>query len=201
MKFSIKDFFSKCDQIPQFFADLVTFTEEIFNEKFQFLCSVALQILHLQSWRIKQLKTSLILIRNYLATNAHFAVCLDHLIILCFDKSEMIKKTKIKKIKAACFSPVFVVHRSNHILSLRCNQIKLHNIQRLGFNALSSTLFFWPVSFKKRKIKRLANLVCKWLIPLNILFEGYIFQSSLKGFPLTSYDYLLLNKRLINLCF
>ena len=28
MKFSIKDFFSKCDQIP---ADLVTFTGEILN--------------------------------------------------------------------------------------------------------------------------------------------------------------------------
>ena len=35
MKFSIKDFFSKCDQIP---ADLVTFTEEILNGKLHFLC-------------------------------------------------------------------------------------------------------------------------------------------------------------------
>ena len=32
MKFSIKDFFSKCD--------LVTFTEEILNGKSHFLCSV-----------------------------------------------------------------------------------------------------------------------------------------------------------------
>ena len=39
MKFSIKFFFSKCDQI-QFPADLVTFTEEILNEKIHFLCSV-----------------------------------------------------------------------------------------------------------------------------------------------------------------
>ena len=31
MKFSIKDFFSKCDQIR-------TFTEEIFNKKLRFLC-------------------------------------------------------------------------------------------------------------------------------------------------------------------
>ena len=31
MKFSIKDFFSKCDQI--------TFTEEILNGKLHFLCS------------------------------------------------------------------------------------------------------------------------------------------------------------------
>ena len=37
MKFFIKDFFSKCDQFP---ADLVTFTDEILNEKFNFLCSV-----------------------------------------------------------------------------------------------------------------------------------------------------------------
>ena len=38
MKFSIKDFFSKFDQI-QFPADLVTFTEEIFHQKFNFLWS------------------------------------------------------------------------------------------------------------------------------------------------------------------
>ena len=35
MKFSIKDFSSKCDQI----ADLVTFTEKILNGKLHFLCS------------------------------------------------------------------------------------------------------------------------------------------------------------------
>ena len=39
MKFSIKDFFSRCDQI-QFAADLVKFTEEILNEKRHFLWSV-----------------------------------------------------------------------------------------------------------------------------------------------------------------
>ena len=33
MKFSIKDFFSKCDQIRMFPADLVTFTEKIVNGK------------------------------------------------------------------------------------------------------------------------------------------------------------------------
>ena len=37
MKFSIKDFFGKCDQFP---ADLVTFTEEILNGKLHFLCIV-----------------------------------------------------------------------------------------------------------------------------------------------------------------
>ena len=37
MKFSIKDFFSKCDLET---ADLATFTEEIYNEKLHFLCSV-----------------------------------------------------------------------------------------------------------------------------------------------------------------
>ena len=49
MKFSIKDFLSKCDQIrilqwmwpnPQDTADLVTFTEEIINRKLHFLCSL-----------------------------------------------------------------------------------------------------------------------------------------------------------------
>ena len=35
MKFSIKDFFSKCDQI-QFPADLVTFVEKILNGKLHF---------------------------------------------------------------------------------------------------------------------------------------------------------------------
>ena len=38
MKFSIKDFFSKCD--PFFFSDFFTFTEEILNGKLHFLCSV-----------------------------------------------------------------------------------------------------------------------------------------------------------------
>ena len=36
MKFSIKDFFSKCDQET---ADLVTFTEEILNGELHFLCN------------------------------------------------------------------------------------------------------------------------------------------------------------------
>ena len=43
MKFSIKDFFSKYDQIcpnPQFPADLVTFTKENLNGKLHFSCSV-----------------------------------------------------------------------------------------------------------------------------------------------------------------
>ena len=34
MKFSIKDFFSKCNQIRST-ADLVTFSEEILNKKLQ----------------------------------------------------------------------------------------------------------------------------------------------------------------------
>ena len=38
MKFSIKDFFNKYDQIGS--ADLVTFTEEILNGKLHFLSSV-----------------------------------------------------------------------------------------------------------------------------------------------------------------
>ena len=45
MKFSIKDFFSKCDQIRRKTADLVTFTEQILNDKLHFLCSALLQSL------------------------------------------------------------------------------------------------------------------------------------------------------------
>ena len=37
MKFSVKDFFNKCDQIRS--VDLVIFTEEIFNGKLHF-CAV-----------------------------------------------------------------------------------------------------------------------------------------------------------------
>ena len=39
MKFSIKDFFSKCDQIRKNTTDLITFTEEIVNGELHFLCS------------------------------------------------------------------------------------------------------------------------------------------------------------------
>ena len=39
MKFSIKDFFQKMQPNPQFPADLVTFTEEIFHGNFIF-CAV-----------------------------------------------------------------------------------------------------------------------------------------------------------------
>ena len=42
MKFSIKDFFSKCVNVTKSAADLVTFTEEILNRKLHFLCSVNL---------------------------------------------------------------------------------------------------------------------------------------------------------------
>ena len=41
VKFSIKDFFSICDQMWQETADLVTFTKEILNEKLHFLCSAS----------------------------------------------------------------------------------------------------------------------------------------------------------------
>ena len=40
MKFSINDFFSKCDQVQQFPADLVILIEKIVNGKLRFLCSV-----------------------------------------------------------------------------------------------------------------------------------------------------------------
>ena len=37
MKFSVKDFFNKCEEFP---TDLVTFTEEVLNGKLLLLCSV-----------------------------------------------------------------------------------------------------------------------------------------------------------------
>ena len=40
-----KDLFSKCDRIRSFLADLVTFSEDILNGKFHFLCSVDFQYL------------------------------------------------------------------------------------------------------------------------------------------------------------
>ena len=46
MKFSIKDFFSKCDQIY-----MTTFTEETFNGKLHFLCSVNLWISIISHWK------------------------------------------------------------------------------------------------------------------------------------------------------
>ena len=47
MKFSIKDFFSKCDQI------CMTFTEEMLNGKLHFLCNVGVYIL--KSWGFPKL--------------------------------------------------------------------------------------------------------------------------------------------------
>ena len=50
MKFSIKDFFSKCDQIR---VDLVTITEEILIEKLYFLCSVFCQMFFIEWLKFK----------------------------------------------------------------------------------------------------------------------------------------------------
>ena len=43
MKFSINDFFSKCNQIRWKTVDLVTFTDEILNGKLYFLCSIIIR--------------------------------------------------------------------------------------------------------------------------------------------------------------
>ena len=51
-KFSMKHFFSKCDQIRHFPANLVTFTAEIFNIKIHFLCGDAL-IAGIAKYKIK----------------------------------------------------------------------------------------------------------------------------------------------------
>ena len=37
---------------------------------------------------------------------------------MCFEKLDMMKKAKMKKINTACLSAVFEVHRSNRIVSL-----------------------------------------------------------------------------------
>ena len=47
MKFSINDFFSKCDQIRSFLA---TFTEEILNRKLHFLRSVQKKSANIESY-------------------------------------------------------------------------------------------------------------------------------------------------------
>ena len=46
MNYSTKGFFSKCDQIHIFFADLTTFTEEILNRKVHLLCSAICCLMH-----------------------------------------------------------------------------------------------------------------------------------------------------------
>ena len=48
----MKHFFSKCDQIRHFPANLVTFTAEIFNIKIHFLCGDAL-IAGIAKYKIK----------------------------------------------------------------------------------------------------------------------------------------------------
>ena len=45
MKFSIKDFSSKCDQIRSFVQDLVTFTGKILNGKLHFFVSEMVGVL------------------------------------------------------------------------------------------------------------------------------------------------------------
>ena len=43
MKFSIKNSFSKCDQVHSFLRILFTFNEEVLNGKLHFLCSASLK--------------------------------------------------------------------------------------------------------------------------------------------------------------
>ena len=54
MKFSIKNFFSKCDQIRRELADLVTFTEEILNGILRFLCNVMIQVMYVKNLELLQ---------------------------------------------------------------------------------------------------------------------------------------------------
>ena len=54
IKFSIKNFFSKCDQTRRYPADLVTFTEEIINGKLLFLCSGSTSNFQTQKRRVSK---------------------------------------------------------------------------------------------------------------------------------------------------
>ena len=54
MKFSIKDFFSKCDQICRKLR-MATFTEENLNRKLHFLCSMFDRVLNLPLWCLRNL--------------------------------------------------------------------------------------------------------------------------------------------------
>ena len=61
MKFSIKDFFSKCDQIHSFLQIWShLFTEEIFNGKLHFLCSVKITADRLDQFTIILLNVNII---------------------------------------------------------------------------------------------------------------------------------------------
>ena len=53
MKFSTKDFLSKCGQIRSFLQDTATFTEEIHNDKF-------VQCIQLQNFAKQQIKITLL---------------------------------------------------------------------------------------------------------------------------------------------
>ena len=56
MRFSIEDFFSKCDHIRSKTKDLVTFTEKILNEKPNFLYSdIWVYLCILWGWQFKGL--------------------------------------------------------------------------------------------------------------------------------------------------
>ena len=74
-------------------------------------------ILYLQSRGIKQSGTCLVSQKwYYSATKYRLFILFDQ--FMCFEKSEIMKESKMKKIKTACLSPIFVVHGSNHTLSL-----------------------------------------------------------------------------------
>ena len=64
--FSIKEFFSKCDQIRKKNADLVTFNKEIFNGKLHFLCNASCKLVH-GSLDIMQSQATLLILLTLLA--------------------------------------------------------------------------------------------------------------------------------------
>lgn len=77
--------------------------------------------------------------------NAHFTVDLYYLMsFLCFDDSEMMKKAKITRIKAACLSPLLLVVRQYPLMRFRVFIVVCGLIvsSYLGFTCLPSTLPF-----------------------------------------------------------
>ena len=106
MKFSIKGFFSKCDKIrgfchilSQFPADLVTFTEEIFNGKLHFLCSVT--TIHLKKPLI------LCTVRLWICAKPNILLYKEFMDTLFNRGSARIVLFRLDSVKKMSFSPLF----------------------------------------------------------------------------------------------
>ena len=82
MKFSIKDFFSKCYQICKT-ADLVTFTVEILNEKLYFLCRASALM---KQWHMQLFVPVCFLLSNFFLIQYQSLSLQFLLILIMFEK-------------------------------------------------------------------------------------------------------------------